>query len=372
MKKKKIAIFLPSLSDGGAEKVMVSLANNFVSKFYSVDLLLVSQEGVYFNMLSDEVRLINIDKSRAIYAVPRILKYLRNERPDVLLSALTHTNVIALICKVLCLRKIRVVVSERSIISNSTLLSGNRLYLINKYILKLLYPLADSIIAISKGCAKDLVKTLEISNKKIVVINNPLIKDSNININDSNEDKINLSLQHNNNNNKHKHLIIAVGRLKKVKNFPLLIKAFAIVRKTVPSSLIILGEGPERNNLEKLIKELHLEKSISLPGFVNNPIDYMKKSEVFVSSSSWEGFGNVIVEAMSVGLKIVSVDCPGGPREILEDGKWGKLVPLNNVSLLADAIKKIIDEDVKYDVKLRALQFNINVIADKYLQTFNI
>lgn len=369
MKKKKIAIFLPSLSDGGAEKVMVSLANNFVSKFYSVDLLLVSQQGVYFNMLSDEVRLINIDKSRAIYAVPRVLKYLRNERPDVLLSALTHTNVIALICKVLCLRKIRVVVSERSIISNSTLLSGNRLYLINKYILKLLYPLADSIIAISKGCAKDLVKTLEISNKKIVVINNPLIKDSNININDSNEDKINLSLQH---NNKHKHLIIAVGRLKKVKNFPLLIKAFDIVRKTVPSSLIILGEGPERNNLEKLIKELHLEKSIFLPGFVNNPLDYMKKSEVFVSSSSWEGFGNVIVEAMSVGLKIVSVDCPGGPREILEDGKWGKLVPLNNVSSLADAIKKIIDEDVKYDVKLRASHFNINDIADKYLQTFNI
>lgn len=366
MKKKKIAIFLPSLSDGGAEKVMVSLANNFASKFYSVDLLLVSQEGVYFNMLSDEVRLINLDKSRAIYVVPRILKYLKNERPDVLLSALTHTNVIALICKVLCLRKIRVVVSERSIISNSTLLSGNCLYLINKSILKLLYPLADSIIAISKGCAKDLVETLKISNKKIVVINNPLIKDSNININDSNEDKINLSLQHNNN------LIIAVGRLKKVKNFPLLIKAFDIVRKTVPSSLIILGEGPERNNLEKLIKELHLEKSISLPGFVNNPIDYMKKSEVFVSSSSWEGFGNVIVEAMSVGLKIVSVDCPGGPREILEDGKWGKLVPLNNVSLLADAIKKIIDEEVKYDVKLRASHFNINDIADKYLQTFNI
>ena len=367
MKKKKIAIFLPSLADGGAEKVMVSLANNFVSKFYNVDLLLVSQEGVYFNMLSDEVRLININKSRAIYAVPRILKYLRNERPDVLLSALTHTNVIALICKVLCLRKIRVIVSERSIISNGTMLSGNRLYLINKYILKLLYPLADSIIAISKGCAKDLVKTLKISDKKIVVINNPLIRDSNININDSNEDKINLSLQHDN-----KHLIIAVGRLKKVKNFPLLIKAFDIVRKTVPSSLIILGEGPERNNLEKLIRELHLEKSIYIPGFVNNPIDYMKKSEVFVSSSSWEGFGNVIVEAMSVGLKIVSVDCPGGPREILEDGKWGKLVPLNNVSLLADAIKKIINEDINYDVKKRASHFNINDIADKYLQTFNI
>ena len=192
MKKKKISILLPSLLGGGAEKVMVSLANHFISKSYSVDLLLVSQEGVYFNMLSDRVRLVDLNKSRALYAIPKIITYLRSERPDVLLSALTHTNIVALICKALCFIKIRVVVSERSIISNSALLSKNPLYLINKYILKLLYPLADSIIAISKGCANDLVKTLKISNKKIVVINNPLIKDSNININDSNEDKITL------------------------------------------------------------------------------------------------------------------------------------------------------------------------------------
>lgn len=362
---KRISILLPSLGGGGAEKVMVALANNFVEKKYDVDILLVSNEGVYFDLLSTDVRVIDLNASRSLFAIPKLIRYIKKYKPNVLLSILTHTNIVALICKIIFQNKIKVIISERSILSKQIMISNSFLFKNIKFFLHFLYPLADSIIAISNGVAEDLIKTLKINKEKVKIIYNPLTYNYDI---DSNKVVDKNFFPFNNNNS----IIISVGRLAKVKNHELLIMAFSLLRKRRNARLIILGEGPERPMLSNLIKTLHLDQDVFLLGFVDNPLDYMSKSDVFVLSSNWEGFGNVLVEAMSLGLKLVSTDCPSGPREILENGKWGKLVPVNNAELLAKAIDDILDENIIYDVKERAAHFSIEKIATKYLEVMKI
>lgn len=326
---------------------------------------------MYHKNILPEVKLIDLNVSRSLFAVPKLLRYLIQYRPDVLLSFLTHVNILALIVKFIHRDKIRTVVSERSVISKSLLTYNVFQRIIIRFLMKFFYPHADSIIAISNECANDLSKTINISTSKILVIYNPLIIDTNISKLNSLQELIysNLVEKKRNGNS----LLVGIGRLKKVKNFELLIKAFAVVNKTIPSSLVILGEGPERNTLEKLIQDLNLVGKVHLIGFVDSPSIFLKISDVFVSTSSWEGFGNVILEAMNESLKIVISDCPGGPREILEDGLWGTIVPNNNnEDLLASEILKVIYENNNPKVKDRAMQFDLIKIADEYLKTFKL
>lgn len=365
--KKKISILLPSLRGGGAEKVMVTLANYFVERGYEIDLLLLKKEGTYLNRLSDKINIINLNSSRALFSISKILQYLKKTDTYVLLTASTYINLIAIICKLLLpCRKIRVVISERSIISNSSKNSKRSFFRFISFAVHILYPNADSIIAISNGVKEDLVEFANLDRNLIDVIYNPLTIDSKY---DSivNENIIN-EINRIKGSDDNVHLLISVGRLEKVKNYSLLIDAFKILKEKRKLKLIILGTGIQQENILNQISKYNLINDIFLLGFKQNPIPYMKKSDVFVLTSNWEGFGNVLVEAMSVGLKIVSTDCPSGPKEILENGKWGKLVPLNDAFLLAKAIDEILECDVKYNVKERAAFFSLERIAPKYLE----
>ena len=167
-------------------------------------------------------------------------------------------------------------------------------------------------------------------------------------------------------------VILGVGRLTQAKDFPTLIRAFALVRKKHPARLMILGEGEERSKLETLVQELGLEKEVSLPGFVDNPYKYMKRAAVFVLSSKWEGFGNVLVEAMALGTPVVSTNCPSGPAEILENGRWGRLVPVGDVYALAEAIIETLDEEHHPDVANRAKDFAVELAVEKYINVLGV
>lgn len=367
---KRISILLPSLGSGGAEKVMVTLANYFVNNGYYVDLLLIKRDGVYFNRLSEKIRIIDLNSSRALFSIPKILRYLKNNSPDVLLSVLTHTNLIAILCKLLFYKKIRIVISERTILSNASKNSNRYLFRKVSLIVHLLYPKADSIIAISNGVKDDLIKFAKIDRRKIIVIYNPITFDDRFDscIDQVVENEIFAIKEFNDNI----PVLISVGRLEKVKNYDVLIEAFNLLKQKRKIKLLILGEGIEQGNIKELITKYHLDSDVFLLGFKQNPIPYLINSDVFVLSSNWEGFGNVIVEAMSTGIKIVSTDCPSGPNEILENGKWGKLVPVNNAKLLAKAIDEIIDEKVVYDVKERAAFFSVEKIAKQYLNVLGV
>ena len=165
-------------------------------------------------------------------------------------------------------------------------------------------------------------------------------------------------------------IIIAVGRLTKVKDFSTLIKAFSIVNKKIPCRLIILGEGELRNELNSLAKDLNILNLISMPGFVENPYKYMKNSRIFVSSSLWEGFPNGLVEAMACGLHIIATDCEGGSAEILENGKWGKLVPVKDEVSMANAIIECLQNASCFNVLDRANHFSTDKIISKYENIF--
>jgi len=134
---------------------------------------------------------------------------------------------------------------------------------------------------------------------------------------------------------------------------------------------MILGEGEERPALESLVRELGIEEDVSLPGFVENPFKYMKRAAVFVLSSRWEGFGNVLVEAMALGTPVVSTNCPSGPAEILEGGKWGRLVPVGDVHKLAASMLETMNGN-NPDCSQRISEFSLSSIADQYAEVFGI
>jgi len=162
-------------------------------------------------------------------------------------------------------------------------------------------------------------------------------------------------------------VILSVGRLTKQKDYPTLIRAFALVHRERPARLMILGEGEERPKLEALIQELSLDDDVSLPGFVDNPYAYMARSAVFVLSSAWEGLPTVLIEAMAVGTPVVATDCPSGPAEILEGGKWGKLVPVGDVEALAEAIARKISSPMQKSRLDVCERFRMDKVIAQYI-----
>jgi glycosyltransferase involved in cell wall biosynthesis len=167
-------------------------------------------------------------------------------------------------------------------------------------------------------------------------------------------------------------VILAVGRLEDQKDFPTLIRAFALVRQKRPARLLILGWGPDRPQLEALIQELGIEQEVFMPGFVSNPYAYMAKASVFTLSSAWEGMSNVLVEAMAVGIPVVSTDCKSGPAEIMSKGKYGSLVPVGDSEAMANAILGILQGD-RYPVDQDWLdQFTLHFATQQYLKVLEI
>jgi glycosyltransferase involved in cell wall biosynthesis len=164
-------------------------------------------------------------------------------------------------------------------------------------------------------------------------------------------------------------VILAVGRLEKQKDFPTLIHAFARIRKQYPVRLMILGEGNEHSSLESLVQKLGVAEDVIFPGFVANPYAYMAQARVLVLSSAWEGFGNVLVEAMAAGTPVVSTDCKSGPSEILANGQYGKLVAVGDSKGMAEAIVKTIEEASDSRIlKERAIEFSLDKALTQYQQ----
>ncbi len=363
---KQIAIVMPSFKGGGAERMMVYLANNFYKRGYKVDYIVVNSNGPYKTLLNDGVNLVNLNKSRMLYSIFSLSSYIFKNRPNVLLSALSYVNIIVYIANILSLRKVKLVVSERTV--PSPRIPNYKFKRFYKYMLRFVYSRVDKVIAISFAVKKDLVENIHINHNKIEVIYN-MVDIVNIEEIDFEKKKILYNQTFNNDNYLSSKIIIGVGRLESYKNFSYLINAFNILSKEHDEfKLIILGEGKERQKLEQLIKKYGLEDKVKLLGFVNNHMDYMQMSSLFVSPSKIEGFGNVIIEAMAVGLPIIVTDCIGGPKEIVEYGKYGDIVPLNRADLLAEQMHKTLTKKNQPNVKKRAAEFSIDLISKQYLQ----
>ena len=357
----RIAIYLPSLRGGGAERVMVTLANGIAACGYRVDLVLTKAEGPYLKDVALSVRVVDLGASRVLFSLPPLVRYLRKERPDALLSALNHANVIALLARKIAFSPTRIIVSEHNSLSVSQaadIIGRGRLV---PWFMKVLYPGAAGVVAVSSGVADDLTRSIGLDRERIDVIYNPAVTNDLFKLSRQPVDTSGLK-------NIEQPIVLAVGRLTKQKDFQTLIQSFAKVRKQRSVTLVILGEGELRSQLEELVRQLDLTDDVAFPGFVENPYGWMRASSLFVLSSAWEGFGNVLVEAMACGTPVISTDCPSGPAEILENGKWGRLVPVGDVDALAQAIVATLDASTHPDVAVRALDFVVDRAVAEYLR----
>jgi glycosyltransferase involved in cell wall biosynthesis len=357
----RLALYLPSLRGGGAERVMVTLANAFAERGYAVDLVLVSAEGPYLVEVSDAVRIVDLGCSRVLFSLPRLARYLRKERPRVLLSAMGHANAIAVLARGLSRVPTRVVVSERNHFSVSIAQSGEARNRFLERRIRKIYRLADGIIAVSTGVADDLAKHAGLPRKKISVVYNPVWVPR---IQKLADETVEPRLFHDGDG----PLIVAMGRLVKQKGFSILLRAFARLRAQRAARLVILGEGELRESLEGEIGQLGLAADVILPGFAHNPFPLLRDSDLFVLSSLWEGLPNGMIQAMACGTPVVASDCPSGPAEILGNGRWGRLVPVGDVNALAAAMAATLDDKSHPDVVSRAADFNLDQAVDGYLK----
>jgi len=223
---------------------------------------------------------------------------------------------------------------------------------------------ADGVVAVSNSVAKDFSRKFYFPLEKIKVIYNPILTSEIVEMSKE-------PLNHPWFNSKIP-VILGIGRLNKQKDFPNLIKAFAIVHKEMEAKLVILGEGEERSYLENLISELHLNSEVELLGFKDNPYPYLKSASLFVLSSEFEGFPLVLVEALALGTPVISTDCPGGSSEILEGGKYGVLVPVGDPVALSKAIIKMLTNPMPLDMlQNRAMHFFLESATGSYLKLIN-
>ena len=358
---KKIAMFMPSLRGGGAERVMLGLAAGLAERRLHVDLVLVRAEGEYLHQVPEAVRVIDLNSHRTAASFLKLVRYVRRERPDVVLSALTPTNVVALIAKLLFRKEIRIVVRQDNTFTeefdNGSFKERGVLR-----VLKWLLPAADFVVSVSDGVSQDLCSVVPAISHNVKTIGNPVVWPDHAS-------KASASVDHPWFCDISTPVILSVGRLMPAKDHATLLRAFAQVVASRPSRLVILGEGPERRNLTALSERLGISQHIELPGFHGNPFAYMSKSSVFVLSSKYEGLPTVLIEAMASGTPVVSTDCRSGPTEILEGGKWGRLVPVGDWKNMADAILETMDNPIPPDRLIsRAQVFSAGAAIDRYLE----
>lgn len=358
--KNRIAFFLPGLYEGGAERVILNLAKGVAERGYPVDLVLVRSEGPYMSQIPQSVRLIDLRATRVLTSIPALIHYLRSEHPTTLLSAL-FANVIALMSRRLSRLPQRLVISEHNTLSSVMQNQPDLRWQLYPKLAGWLYPDADEIIAVSNGVAEDLARTTKVPRNQIQVVYNPVVTTDVC-------DKSKMPLDHPWFKPGEPPVILAVGRLTRQKAFDVLIRAFSQVRKKRPVRLLILGEGEDRPMLEALIRQLGLELDINLLGFVQNPYPYMAQAALFVLSSRWEGLPTVLIEALYLGTPIVATDCPGGSREILKNGEYGRLVPVNSDQILADAIDSSLNNRLLCPSRDSWAPYTLDFVVDSYLK----
>jgi glycosyltransferase involved in cell wall biosynthesis len=357
--RERLAFFLPGLYGGGAERVVLNLVNGIAARGYPMDLVLARAEGPFLDEVPNSVRLIDLKASRVLSSTSALVHYLVDERPAALTSIL-HANIVALWARRLAGTPQRVILAEHNTLSSVVKGVVDSRWHLYPRLAKWFYPWADGIIAVSEGVADDLANLIKIPRERIQVIHNPIVTPALY-------EKSRALLDHPWYKSGEPPVVLAVGRLTKQKAFDVLIRAFFELRKDHRARLMILGEGEERPTLEGLISQLGLEQDIILPGFIPNPYPYMAHSAAFVLSSRWEGLPTVLVEAMALGTPIISTDCPSGPREILSDGKYGRLVPVDDPFSLAAAIASSLTGDVFHPLQESWKSFELDCVVDQYI-----
>jgi glycosyltransferase involved in cell wall biosynthesis len=356
----RIAVFVPTLAGGGAEQVILRLAGAFHRRGYPVDLVVLKADGELYRRVPASLRLVELGARRVLHSVPALLRYLYREKPVVLLSTLNTANVVAAVTSRFAPKRTRVVIRQAAHLTQDLSARSKVIGTLEGLLVRWCYPLADAMVAVSNGVADDLAGCLKIPRARVGVIPNPVVTPELTRLAQA-------PIEHPWFESSGIPVVLGAGRLVRQKRFDVLIRAFARVVQTRESRLIILGEGEERPHLQGLIRAFDLESVVSLHGFVDNPLAYMSRASLFVLSSDYEGLPGALIEALACGIPVVATDCESGPREILQDGRVGRLVPVGDIAALAEAICAALSEPLVRPPLDACLRYEESAGVDAYL-----
>ncbi len=355
----RLACFLPSLEGGGAERVVVNLLRGLVERQVQAQLILASAHGSYIDQVPPQVEVVDLGAKHVRQAIWPLRRLLKEQPPQVLISHLSHANLAA----VLAMRPLQIP-TRLLLVEHLTMSAYKGTTIKDRLIQPLarwLFKHADAVAAVSRGAARDLEEQLRMPSESVHVLYNPVV-DASL------EQKRQESLSHPWLDASDQPLVVGMGRLTEQKDFGTLIRAYAQIANPSSCRLVILGEGEERAELEELVRQLGLEERVLLPGFVENPYAWLNQADLFVLSSRWEALPTVLIEALACGVKVVATDCPSGPAEILQDGRWGRLVPMQDEQALAAAMEQALAEQGDSGLlQQRAADFSVESAVDQYL-----
>ena len=394
----RLGVFLASLAGGGLERTMVALAAGLADRGHAVTLLPCRAEGRLAGLLPPGPKLRPLERRSAALGrlaalradpaaflpllrpfllarkppgpVPYLTSladWLREERPDGLIGCMPQENLVALMARDLAGAATRVVLTEHNTLSEQVRRARSLNYRALPPLIGHAYRRAAAVVAVSTGVADDLAATTGLPRDLIRVIHNPAVPADVAQR--AAEDVGHPWLQPG-----QPPVILGVGRLAPQKDFPTLLRAFARVRRPSSARLVILGEGPDpeatakrRAELAALAAQVGIADRFALPGHTENPFAWMARAAVFVLASTHEGFGNVVAEALACGCPVVSTDCPSGPAEILEGGRWGRLVPVGDEAAMAAAIEATLAAPPEpAALRQRGAAFGVEAAVDRY------
>lgn len=377
----RVAFLLKNFAGGGIEKVTLNLLKPLAKLDIQLDLVLACAEGIYLDEVPQRVRVFDLERrfegqtTTILKIIPPLVRYLQREKPDILISSLPGINLVAAIAVALSGIRVSLILAEHTLSFPSLLAlekeAKNKkklqlLPLLMPILMRRFYPMANAVVTVSEGMAQQWAAELHLPQKSIKVIYNPVVDESLLR-------EAEAPLDHPWFQPNQPPVLLSVGRLTEQKDFPTLLYAFARLREQRPARLLILGDGELRKKLQALIEHLHLELDVSLHGFTKNPYTYMSRASAFVLSSIWEGLPTVLIEAMACRCQVVSTDCPYGPSEILGNGKYGRLVPVGDVTALFEAMQQALDSPIDAaDLRHRAHDFSIERAVYEYLQLLGI
>lgn len=357
----RIAILLPALASGGAERVMLNLTGELIRRGCEVDMVLVRAGGAFLPHLDRRVRLVDLGARRALAAFPALVRYLRDEMPHALISNLPYLNLLSVPARRLASPGTRLLLVEHNDLALGTTHAVRRWERLFPQAMRLLYPRADRVVAVSQGVADGLAGLAGLRREEMDVIYNPIVTPAI-------EQQAAAGLDHPWFAPGAPPVVLAVGRLTAQKDYPTLLRAFARLRSDRPARLLVLGEGELLGELQALAGSLGVAADVQFAGFDPNPYRFMKRSAVLALSSAWEGFGNVLVEALACGTQVAATDCPSGPAEILSGGEFGRLVPVGDDAALAAALAAALDRPIPPEaLRRRAADFTVEAALERYL-----
>lgn len=331
-----ISLFLSFSGQGGVERMLLNLAEGLHGLYTPVEIVAVKTRSRFLSSLETTVPLRSLGVDHTLQSIPRLALYLKKVRPVALLAAKDRANQAAVIARALAKTPTRIVL-RLGTTTSAAIAHKSRLHKAAWAMpMRLLYPRADAVVAVSRGVAQDLEHMLGRPLPSLTVIPNPVITPTLL-------EQAGRPVHHPWIEDLQRPVLVGMGRLTTQKDFPTLLQAFQKVRRTTPCRLILLGEGSQRPALESLARSLRVLDDVCFAGFVPNPYPYLQKASVFVLSSIWEGSPNALTEAMALGTPVVATDCPSGPREILRGGEVAPLVPMKDPDAMAAAILQVLD-----------------------------